>query len=241
VVAAAVVAVVIVVAIIVIAGVLHPVAQSTVTTYGTPLLYSQAAGPAESAQATMEDGPWTAVAVLGISTGTSVLSGSASQGLGSGCTPIWSNSSSFVVPATPSNATAGKVSSWIVASQNGTGAVLLTFVSSLTGGVVAANVILMTGSCTSTFREFGVIPGSVIDSSTAVAKANAAGGSSFLAHYSATTEMIGILGPYWEILYSTCSFYAPSGSGTQFADVLYAGNGTTFGDEGTTGVSCASF
>jgi hypothetical protein len=232
------VAVVIVVVIIVLAGVLHSAVQPAGATYGTPLLYSQVTGPAALAQGTMKDGPWAPVDVLGLSTGASGVSVPGSQGVG-GCTSVWTNSSTFVVPATPSNATAGQVSTWIVASQNATGAVLLTLVSSVNHGIVAANVVLMTGTCTATFREFGAIPGSVIDSSTAVSEANAGGGSSFLAQYSAPTKLLGILGPYWTILYSTCSYYSPSGSGNEFEDFLYAVNGTTFDDAGTTAVNCA--
>ncbi len=238
VVVATVAAVVIVVVIIVAAVVLHPAAQSAGTTYGTPLLYSQVAGPAASEQSTMKDGPWTPVDVLGVSTGASGVSVPDSQGL-TGCTSIWTNSSNFIVPATPSGAAAGAVSTWIVASENSTGAVLLTLVSSITHGIVAANVVLMAGSCTSTFEELGTIPGSVIDSSTAVSEADAGGGSSFLAQYlgddRADRDSRPVLDdPLLDMLGPT-----PSGSGNQFEDLLYASNGTTFADLGTTAASCA--
>jgi len=220
-------------------GVIFPRATSAATTFGDPLRSSQAITAATSAQASAQDGPWTLDSMVGVGVSQSSSSGSTAQELGEqGCSTVWATSTSSVVPATPSSAPAGLVSWWVVASNDTAGDLLLTLVTNVSGTVQAANIVILSGSCTTTFTGAGEMPTSVIDSSTAVATANAAGGSTFLADNAGAAEDLTILGPYWVIIYTTCSFYEPTGTGSEFAIALYATNGTVYRSATTGPMSC---
>jgi hypothetical protein len=203
--------------------------------YGEPLNYSQIVGPAQSEQAGASGGPWTPDSVLGVQLEQSA---SGAGGLITGCTTLWENGSVEVAPATPAGATAGAVALWMVASVNSTGAVLLTFVNDLAGTVVASNLIVVEGSCTSTFTEFGAIPSPIVDSSVVATAAAGLGGSSFDSDYAGATQVFEVLGPFWAVLYTTCSFYAQGGNGEEFAATFYATNGTFLASIGPEPVSC---
>jgi len=202
---------------------------------GKPMLYSQAITPAHATQATEAGSPWTVYAVFGLGMSQSASGGG---GLINGCSTVWENSSTFTLPATPSNATGGQVAGWIVLSGDAAGNMLMTFVNDLSGTIVASNAIVFSGSCTSTFKEFGAATTSPVDSSTVVASAGSHGGSNFLSGHSGATTILALLGPYWEVEYTTCSFLYPSGSGTQYVGIFYAGNGTLFDNVGVTSGAC---
>jgi hypothetical protein len=202
---------------------------------GTPLLYSQAIGKAQTAQASMAGAPWTVDSVLGFGLARSY---EGEGGLVSGCTVLWETTSTIVVPLTPASASPGELSAWFVASSNLSGDVLLTVVSETSGSVVATNGVEFDGGCTSSFTRAGSVPASPVDSSTVVSSADAIGGSRFLAAYPHSSTLLGLLGPYWTVDYTTCNLLAPSGAGTQFAAVFYAGNGTLVQNEGIASVPC---
>jgi len=210
-------------------------ADSNVSSPG--LLYSQVTCTAGTTQASRPGGPWTTEAALGIGVNQSV-SGGAGAFL-TGCTDVWENTLTVTLPATPSNAPAGELSIWLVLSVNGAGDTLLTYVTESSGSVSAFNGAVLEGSCLSTFTEFGAIPSSVVDSSIVTVAADDSGGSSFLASNSVLTTLVGVIGPYWEVEYTTCSLFNPSGSGSFFAALFYATNGTAVpGEAGTQTESC---
>jgi len=214
---------------------LHGTTNSVASVAGEPILYSQAVGPAKAAQGKMSGGPWTIDAVVGFGISQSSSGGG---GLVNGCTTLWENTSIFLLPATPSNASAGEVSAWFLVSSNPSGDALMTFVSDLSGSIVASNGVELQGSCTSTFTELGAVPTSVVDSSTVAQSAAGLGALSFLSNHPGASTMLGLLGPYWMVELTTCSLPNPSGSGTEFAALFYASNGTLFLNGGVSQVPC---
>lgn len=234
---AVVVAAIVVVAVLVPAHLSPSVAPSQGVT-GTPMLYSQMTGPAATAQASRPGGPWTPEAALGLGLGQGF---SGTGGLVDGCTELWENSSTITIPATPSNATAGKLSAWLLASVNGSGDVLLTIVTEVSGPIAASNGVVLQGSCTSAYTKLGAIPSSVVDSSVVATDAESLGGSLFLSTHSGVTTLVGVLGTYWEVEYTTCSLLDPSGTGALFGALFYATNGTLVpGGTETTTESCST-
>jgi hypothetical protein len=209
---------------------------SSATTFGTPLKYSQIVGPAETAQASRAGAPWTPDTAVGFSVSQS---STGEGGLVSGCNALWENSSPIVVPATPSGAPTGAVAMWILASVNSSGAVLLTFISDLSGTIVASNAIVVEGSCTSTFTELGAIPTTVVDSTVVATTALGEGGSTFLSEYPGSVEGIELLGDFWEVVYVTCSpFTSSGGTGVILATLFYASNGTFISSVGPETAGC---
>jgi hypothetical protein len=203
--------------------------------FGTPLEYSQVIGPAEAAQAGRTGGPWTADDALGYDLSQSYTG---AGGLVTNCTTVWENSSPVVFPATAAGASPGSVAAWIVLSVNSTGALLLTTVTELSGAVVGSNGIVVEGSCTGTFTEFGAIPASVVDSGVVATAALAAGGSSFLTSHPGAEGYLGLFGPVWDVIYTTCSPFGTSGTGEEFSAGFYATNGTLLLTLGPGAVPC---
>ena len=233
------VAAVVVVAIVVVLAVLSfhlllPSASASLVV-GKTMLYSQAIGPAEEAQTSIANGPWAPTEVIGLGVPQSA---SGYAGLVHGCTVVWETSSTLVVPATPANASAGALSVWIAASDDAAGNVLLTFVNDLSGAVTAQNAVELQGSCVADYKLLGPVPASIVDSSEVALAADALGGSAFLGAYPGATKIVGVLGPYWEVEYTTCSFFASGGTGTQFAAFFYATNGTLYSNSGVGQAPC---
>jgi len=213
-----------------------PVHCSPSDVCGTPLLYSQIDGPAAAAQALQPGAPWTLEAALGVGENQSVTG---VGGLVTGCTEPWVNSSVITLPATPSNASAGKLSIWLVASDNSSGDVLLTYVTDISGSITASNGVVLYGSCTTDFT-LGAIPSSVVDSSLVATSADGLGGTSFLESHSGITTIVGIEASVWEVQYTTCSLFDPTGNGQLFVALFYATNGTLVpGAEGTLSEPCS--
>jgi hypothetical protein len=228
-------------AIVVVVIVLHlPVTSGdrAAVSYGTPIPFSEAIGPARSDQASAIGAPWTVVAVVGIGSDQSIGGQSAAGSQVSGCTTLWANASGALAPATPSNASAGDVSLWAVASENQSGDVLLTLVTASSSVVSTYNGIIVTGSCTSKFDGGGAIPTKVVDTPAVVTSANIAGGSKFLSSYPVNTVDLTLLNPYWVVEYSTCPTYATSGTGTEWVAIEYASNGTQVVTPGSGPASC---
>jgi hypothetical protein len=225
--------------VIVLAIVVFPhVASGNSVTYGTPIPFSEAIGPGRSAQGSALGAPWTVVAVVGIGSGESTGVQSAVGSQVPNCTTLWANASAEVAPATPSNASAGDVSLWVIASENLSGDVLITLVTASPSEITTYNGIIVTGRCTSTFDGGGAIPSSVVDTPAVVASANIAGGSKFLADYPVATVDLTLLSPYWVVEYSTCPAYATTGTGTEWVDIEYASNGTEVVKPGSGLESC---
>ncbi len=177
--------------------------------------------------------------IVGFGTGENSTSNTTSQLVGAlGCSSVWSASKSLLAPATPTDATPGQVSWWVLVSSDTAGDVLLTLVTNTGGSIHGADIVILSGSCTSTFTEFGGILSSAVDSSTAVQSADAAGGSTFLSEHPGATEELVLAGSYWAIDYTTCTPDSTGGTGTQFAVALYAENGTVGENLGTTPTSC---
>ncbi len=212
----------------------HP-AGSTATTYGTPLNYSQVASPAGAAQERLGGAPWTPDSIIGLGDRHSYVG---DEGLVAGCTVVWENASTIVIPATPAGAAAGAVAFWVVASVNASGAVLLTEVTELSSEIVASNGAVVEGSCTAAFTVDGPIAPPVVGSELVAAAANEAGGSAFLSEFPGSTEEVALVGPAWLVAYSTCEPFATSGTGEGFTATFYASNGTLIGAEGPESGSC---
>lgn len=232
------VAVVVIVLLAVFAGALRLPAPTAGTSVqeGIPLPYSEVSGPAESEQATLPGAPWTPDGVLGFGLATSYRG---AGGLISGCTALWQNGSTIEVPATPSDATAGTVAFWAMASSNASGDVLLTYVTDLAGALLASNSVVVTGGCTASFTELGAIPTPVVDSTVVASATNTGGGSGFLASYPQATELFALLGPYWEVQYTTCSPFASGGTGANYVALFWATNGTLFETLGSGTAACS--
>jgi hypothetical protein len=227
----------IVVVVVVVLSVLLWPAPGRPVMYGTPLLESQAIGPGEIAQASMAGGPWDLVALVGLGVGTSP------SGLGhflAGCSTVWANSSGFVVVATPSNASAGEFAFWLMVATNVSGVALLTGISDTNGTVVATNDLVVEGTCIDQFDAYGAISGSVVDSSVVATAANASGASFFLTNYSVSAQVVALLGPYWEVLYTTCSVFSPKGTGYSLEVLYYASNGNFLQNNGIRPISCST-
>lgn len=220
------------------AGRLHSSAGSSGVGHveGTPLLYSQASGPAATAQSQAEGAPWTTYGVEGWGLDESVAG---AGGLIANCTTLWSNASTIVIPETPANASTGMLAAWIFAATNASGALLLTVVADVSGSVTGSNVVIVRGACTALFTGEGPIGSAPVDSSTVVRSADADGGTAYRASHTVATELVSLLGPYWDVVYTSCDlFNSNGGSGSEFAAVFYAGNGTLVSNLGVTSVPC---
>ncbi len=206
--------------------------------YGTPLYYSQFIGVAELSQSRTPGGPWTPVAVLGLGVGSSTSGSSAARTLeGSGCAPRWSNASSPIVPATPSDAHVGAVSAWFLISSDAYGDLLLTVVTYTSDAPEGAALAIVPGTCASAYAGGGAVPTSVVDSPVVVNRTNHAGGTSFLQNNSVASEELEIQGPYWIVTYSTCPFFATRGHGSEFVATYGAVNGV-YVDATSQSVTC---
>ncbi len=206
-------------------SILRHASATAPTVLGTPLAYSQTVGPTQSALASQSGGPWNPAAVLGIASSESP---SGAGGIVSGCTEPWVNGTFEVAPATPSNATAGKVSTWLVISENSGGVILMTLVSELTSTVIASNLAELQGSCVSAYTGHGALANPVVDSTAVAGSANANGGAGFLSANPGATRAFLLVGGLWMVIYTTCDMYQPSaGPGSEFLAAYNATTGST--------------
>jgi hypothetical protein len=236
-----VVAAVVVVALLLATGVisLHQASSPATVTFGPPFTDAQAISPGISAQTSAKDGPWSPTAIVGIVANVDSTSSASTKSVGAtGCSTVWSASKSTVAPATPSDAGPGQASWWMLASSDASGDVLLTLVTNVDGSIQGGNIVILSGSCTSTFTKSGGLSSSAVSSSAAIDSANAAGGSTFLTGHPGSTEEMFLIGSYWDILYTTCAVNASGGSGTVFSVVVYAQNATVAENLGTSSTSC---
>jgi hypothetical protein len=234
----AIVAIVVVVAVVAAVFALraHP-AAAAVNVVGMPVAYEQALSPATTASNEITadkiaNGPWSLYGAEGLGLPSSA---SGAEGLIANCTTVWENQSVVTLPSTPSNASAGEVATWVFFFGNATGAFLLTYVTDVAGALQSSNGVVVKGSCTSDFSVGGVVSSSTVNSVAIVPKANADGGTSFLTNHSRVTTLLLLLGPIWEVDYTTCSFGASSGTGAIFVAAFYASNETLIEKGSTTG------
>lgn len=215
---------IVIVVIVLLSLTLHPgpsSSKSAAVVYGEPISAPQATGPAEAAQATQKGGPWTPSALEGWG---APVSQSGTSGSVTNCTTVWSNSSTVVVDATPADASPGELGFWVLYSLNAGGDLLLTDVFEANGTVHASNGLEVTGSCASTYSTALGLPADLANSTTVAATANAAGGATFLTDHPGAWQLFTAIGDLWTVLYTSCSLYAPSGTGAIFTGFF---NGTT--------------
>jgi len=248
VVVAVVVVVVVVVVALVASGVLTPSSSHGQGVTGTPLSYSQVAS--EGAQGILNQsstsGPvgWTLVAVEGLGLTTSASGSNAQATAGSGCaaTPASGAPSSTILPATPTGSPSGTAAVWVFLAT-GSGGDLLFYVVTQ---AASYPLFVLSGSCTDTYDELGNLSGySVVDSTVVAASANAAGGSAFLSSNPNSLQAYALFGPglsgssvpYWAVEYNTCDF-STSGTGTIWASIYNAENGSVVTSPLTESTSC---
>jgi hypothetical protein len=228
-------AVVVVLAVLVAAGVFNSGTSSSSVPDGTPAAYSSAVSAATAEGRVAVGGPWAVVAGIGVGLSSGISQPNAGTFVGSGCTytaPLGA-SPTVTVLGTPSNATPGKVATWMFFAKNDSGDVILMMIVNNGNASVA---VLVTGcSGVSTFAQEGVINATnVIDSTTVATEFDASGGSTFLANHTSVTQLFVILGsssswgsyPVWEASYTTCSLLAVGGTGSFLVAYYYADSGS---------------
>jgi len=180
-------------------------------------------------------GPWTPTALLGLGLATGY---NGTPGFLPGCSTVWENSSNLVVPTTPAASPSGEVAGWMMFASGPSHELLSTAVYQTGATILASNTAIFQGSCTPEFTTFGAVPTGVVDSPTVVAAANALGGTSFLSTHSIRSVELLLLGPYWSVEYSTCSYFATSGTGSNFTALFHATTGVSLGAPTTTSGQC---
>jgi len=216
-------------------------------TVGTPVPYSQAVATGISGALSASGGPWTLVAAEGLGIPGGVTSPNLDSIGQSGCvyTPSPGAPTTVSFPGTPSNASAGELSTWIFFAKNtAASAILLIEVSD---GSATPLVTATGASCVGTFTGLGAINATgVLDSPAIASELNQGGGATFLQNHTGATEVFILLGgesetsgnPTWTLLYSTCGFAATSGSGTEITANYYAVTGTGLSGPTTEAQSC---
>jgi len=214
--------------------------------------YAAALGAANSAARGAPGGPWTTVAGAGLAltssfTGPAASISSAVASL-TGCTFGWVGTPPTAVtfPQTPASAVSGSAGVWAFISVNSTDtAAMVTLVINST----ATALFTLSGeTCSSGLTGVSAIPGNVVDSTTAAASADRAGGSAFLANHTAAErsyEIVATGGVFslaiWQVVYSTCSpVPGNSSTGMEFSVTEDAASGLVVGPGTTQTVSCAS-
>ena len=205
---------VVVVAVVVVAAVAFVVVRSSLrsapTVYGTPISYSQAEAMVGAALASRSGGPWSVHAFLGLGVGESV---GGAGGVATGCSTGWTNSSYNVAPATPGNASPGKVSTWLVISDDPGRTALLTLVSDLGPQVTASNLVEVTG-CLNVYLAGPTLACSIVDSTVVAAATDSGGGQTFLTNHPGASQTFLLTDGFWLVAYSTCDPYAATGTGS---------------------------
>jgi len=136
---------------------------------------------------------------------------------------------------------------WLFELSNASAAVLLVLVQN---GSAAIYGSLSGSACESGLPSSSTLPATVVDSTTAVSDANAAGGAAFLKAHPLANATFGIIAGIpavfaslpasWGIIYSDCSLSeSTSTSGQEFVALIDAVNGTVETSDTTT-ATCPS-
>lgn len=212
--------------------------------------YSSAQGAAAGATKGAPGGPWTIVAAGGIAVPgnlTIPAENISSSSIFEGCSFGWVGTppAAVTIPATPSGTTPGKAAAWLFLATNASQGVLVTLVANAT----ATNLFTVSGSCTSDLDVLSAIPAGVVDSTSAAASANSAGGTTFLKAHPTSAEAYAIAStgspPFslsvWEVVYTTCTSLSETGTpGFEFNVTLDATNGEVLLPAQTTSVTCTA-
>ena len=207
---------------------------------GIPVDYSAAVPLAAQYGQSASGGPWTVVAAEGIGVPTGITQPNTRFLAENGCTfsPAPGGTESVSVLATPSNATPGKVASWIFFATNASlNVVLLILVNEGT----ASALVLVTG-CSEVANIAGlsaVSAQSVVDSTTVASEFDqSAGGASFLANHTSAVQLFSLIGPSaspsgspggWSIFYTSCGLTPTGGSGSWIQAGYDANSGALLG------------
>lgn len=202
---------------------------------GTAFDEVTAARAGEARENSTAGGPWTPTAIFGLGLTTGY---NGTPGFISGCSTVWENSSNLLLPSTATSASSGEVAGWLIFASDPSGELLATSVAQVGPTVVASDAAIFKGSCTETFTTLGSIPTGVEDSPTVVAATNAMGGTAFLSTHAVVSVELLLLGAYWSVEYSTCSFFATSGTGTNFTALFDATTGASLGPATTINGDC---
>lgn len=235
-----VVVVVVVVLALALAGVLPFFNSNSGGGSGTPTSFSTSRAQAQSAADHYQGGGWSIFGAFGVASKTT-----ASYPLANFTDSLTQSTCTYTAaPGAPSELTAtamGNVSTgasdpWVFLFMNTSGTSILLVAD--TGGAATVLGTLGGSFCfAGGLSLFATLPSNVIDSSQAAAKANAAGGTAFLAaHPSAFASFdllpgysfFGVtLPPQWTVTYSACAFSpTATGSAAQFTATVNATDGS---------------
>lgn len=212
--------------------------------------YSSALGAASPTAQGASGGPWTIVAGVGIALATNVTEPALniSGEFGSlGCTFSWIGGApvSVTFPWTPSNVAPGNAGAWAFISTNGALEALVTLVA----GSSATNLFTLSGSCAVGFAGLASLPGGIVDSTTAAASADGAGGAGFLVGHPNAERLytIATVGTpplsvsIWHVVYSTCPVISHANTtGYQFNITEDATTGVPITSGTTAAVTCTA-
>ncbi len=183
-------------------------------TTSTPT-FSDAQQAANSAAGGYHGGGWSGLAAVAFATvqATEFTATQIEEVIGAvHCTVTWNPSAPQIirVPATPAGTSTGGASSWFFLYSNSALALLTVVV---TNGSAQPLFTATGGSCALVPAALQPLSG-VVDSSTAVAAANAKGGTSFLATYPEVNRTWAVaspllVGPTWIVNYSECPIPPP--------------------------------
>ncbi len=207
----------VVAAIVVVGVVAVTLAGSGNSTNGTAPTYSSAARAANDAAGGVPGGPWDLVVAAGLNLATATTA-AANATVGSGCSYTSPGggpaSTSMFVPRYGGSFSSGGSPWWgMIYFQPSSHDVLLVAV--VNGS--AQPVLIASGTCTTTFENYTLIPSHVVDSSTAASVVWNTGGSTFLSTHSNLTfnRAVGLLGggkqcvvttgPCWLVEYTPCN------------------------------------
>lgn len=211
--------VVLVVVVLVLAGLVATgVWPQSHTSSTRSVTYSAASALAEAAAGAVYGGSWLPVYATALNSRSSQVRpfiGDNGDEYGCAFQPP-SSSRNVTIPAASGNISAGSSLYWLFALRNTTGAILAV---SVIGGTAAVFGLGNFGCQIKWWPVVGgagsEIPPSMIDSSTAMTLADAAGGTAFLHEYpyaNVTMQLVGnttqnlrpVLPPHWLLSYSTC-------------------------------------
>jgi hypothetical protein len=183
--------------------------------------------------------PLLGLAIHGNSSLTTTITGPSTSGT---CALGLLAGSSLAIPASSGSAGSGTGNFWeFLYEHNAT-----SFLAVVVSGGQAQAVFVMTGAaCVQSLGNGRPLPAGVIDSTTAAADANAAGGSAFLgAHpqaagfYEVLPQVRGV-GAEWAVGYTTCPESSQAtGNSTEFLALLNATSGTVLQNHTET-ITCA--
>ena len=240
-------AAVVVLAVLVVAGVFNSGTSGSSVPDGTPAAYSNAVAAAIRTENTVTGAPWVVVAGIGVDVSSGISQPNAGSFVGNGCTytaPPGASTTATVL-GTPSNATPGKVATWIFFAKNAPGnEVLMMIVNN--GNATPADIVTGCSGVSTFAAEGGITAANVIDSTAVATEFDASGGSGFLANYTSVTELFVILGnssswgdyPVWEASYTTCSLLAVGGTGSFLVAYYHADSGSLLQGPLSTQHSC---